>query len=82
MTEEWRAAINKRCDPEVANECETDAWGAMSRRVNPRYAELAGIELNTVVDSLKAFQLPLDNTIHGLFRPEFEIKSRITVSRR
>ncbi|MDD5094962.1 MAG: DUF6125 family protein [Dehalococcoidia bacterium] len=75
MTEAWMAAITKRCGPELANACETDAWGAMSRKVNPRYAELAGIELNTVVDSLKALQLPLDNTIHGLFKPEFEIKS-------
>ncbi|MFA4837401.1 MAG: DUF6125 family protein [Dehalococcoidia bacterium] len=75
QTEAFRAAIEKRCGTEVANECETEAWETMSRKVNPRYAKLGKIELKTVVDSLKALQLPLDNSISGLFVQEYDIKS-------
>jgi len=75
LTEAFMAAIEKRCGAEVANECETEAWGAMSRKVNPRYAEIGKIELKTVVDSLKVIQLPLDNIVGGLFVQEYDIKS-------
>ena len=67
-------AVKARFGSEAANECELAAWLRVGERVNPRYAKLAKIELNTVVDSLKVIQLPLDNTI-GLFPAEYDIKS-------
>jgi len=67
-------AVKKRFGSEAANECELATWLRVGEKVNPRYAKLAKIQLNTVVDSLKVIQLPLDNTI-GLFPAEFEVKS-------
>jgi hypothetical protein len=65
-------AIKTRMGSEVANECELGSWIRVGEKVNPRYAKIANVQLNTVVDSLKVLQLPLDNTI-GLFPCEYEI---------
>src|SRR4030042_5074861 len=46
----------------------------VGEKVNPRYAKIANIKLETVLDSLKAEQLPLDNTV-GLYPAEYDIKS-------
>ncbi len=59
---------------EAANEATLEILKRMSDRVNPRYAKLGNIQLNTVVDSLKCLQLPLDNNIGGLYPAEFDIK--------
>jgi len=67
-------AVRERFGVDAANECELASWMRVGERVNPRYAKIANIELNTVVDSLKVTQLPLDNTI-GLYPAEYEIKS-------
>ena len=58
---------------EVGREIACEAWRRMAERVNPKYPEIANIKLDTVVDSLKCLQLPLDNVISGLFKPTFEI---------
>ena len=72
----WYETIQKRFGSEAANDCEREAWVTMGERVNPRYAKIANIELNTVLDSLKAAQLPPDNiSTSGLFPPRFEIKN-------
>lgn len=68
-------AVRERFGLEAATECTLEALSRMSERVNPRYAKLANIQLNTVVDSLKCLQLPLDNIIGGLYPAEFNIKS-------
>lgn len=73
MAGAWYNAIKKRWGSDAANECEQEAWVSMAERVNPRYAKIANIQLNTVLDSLKACQLPLDNNIGGLFPVEYEI---------
>lgn len=73
LSECWYREVLKRYGPDVANACETGAWANMAERVNPRYAKLGKLELNTVVDSIKALQLPLDNTIGGLYPTEWEI---------
>lgn len=75
MAGTWYDAIKKRWGDEAANECEQEAWVKMAERVNPRYAKMANIQLNTVLDSLKAAQLPLDNSIGALFPVEYEIKN-------
>jgi len=75
MTEAWYDAVKKRFGSKAADECETEAWVRIGERVNPRYAKVANIQLNTIVDSLKAIQLPLDNTMGGLFPVEYDIKS-------
>jgi len=41
--------------------------------MNPRYPKIANIQLNTVLDSLKCLQLPLDNNIGPLYPVEYEI---------
>jgi len=70
MSEAWFYAIQDRCGEEAANNCELVAWRRVGDRVNPRYAKLANVELNTVVDSLKLCQLPLDNVrADSLFPP-------------
>ena len=75
MTEAWYNAVEKRCGADTANECETEAWVTIGERVNPRLAKVAGIQLNTVVDSLKVLQLPLDNTTGGLYPVDIDIKT-------
>jgi hypothetical protein len=67
-------AVRTRYGLEVANECELASWMRVGERVNPRYAKIANIKLETVLDSLKAEQLPLDNTV-GLYPAEYDIKS-------
>ena len=67
-------AVKKRYGSDVANQCELASWMRVGERVNPRYAKMANIQLNTVLDSLKATQLPLDNTV-GLYPAEYQIKS-------
>lgn len=67
LSECWYREVLKRFGPEAADKCEIGAWCNMAERVNPRYAKIGNIQLNTVVDSMKAIQLPLDNTISGLF---------------
>src|SRR4030042_2059997 len=57
MAGSWYDAIRKRCGAEIANACEEEAWVTVGERVNPRYAKIGNIQLNTVLDSLKACQL-------------------------
>ena len=58
---------------EVAEEINLDAWRRMSKRVNPRYAKVANIPMKTVIDSVKALQLPLDNTIGPIYRMQYNV---------
>jgi hypothetical protein len=73
MTEAWYDAVKEKVDKETADVCETAAWCRIGERVNPRFAKVANIELNTVLDSMKAIQLPLDNTTAGLFPIQLEV---------
>jgi len=75
MTEAWYDAVKKRFGAGAADECEREAWVRVGERVNPRFAKVANIQLNTVLDSLKACQLPLDNVTGGIFTPEADIKN-------
>jgi hypothetical protein len=73
MTEAWYDAVKEKVDKETADLCETAAWCRIGERVNPRFAKVANIELNTVLDSMKCLQLPLDNTTGGLFPAQVEV---------
>lgn len=59
-------------DFKIRNEIELESWRSMAKKVNWRYPKIGNFQLNTVIDSLKAMQLPLDNTV-GLFRASYEI---------
>ena len=75
LSGKWYDEVRNRWGFEAANECELAAWVAMGKKVNPRYAKMANIQLNTVLDSMKALQLPLDNIMRGgLFDGTFDIK--------
>ena len=67
LSEAWYKEVELKCGREVADDLEVKAWCRMAERVNPRYAKVGNIELKTVVDSMKAIQLPLDNTTGGLY---------------
>jgi len=67
ITEAWHNAVKKGFGTDTAKECEWGAWLRIGERVSPRYAKIADIQRNTVVDSLKALQLPPDNTAGELF---------------
>ena len=75
MSAAWYEAVRRRFGSDAANDCNLESWLRIADRVNPRYAKIANIRLNTVLDSLKAFQLPPDNTTGGLFQPVYDIKS-------
>ena len=63
---------NRGVDFKTRNEMEVTAWRSMAKKVNWRYPKIGNFPLNTVLDSLKAMQLPLDNTV-GLFNASYEI---------
>jgi hypothetical protein len=75
MADSWYQAVSQRFGPEAANECNLEAWVKVGERVNPRYTKIGNIQLNTVLDSLKCLQLPLDNNIGPLYPVEYEIKN-------
>lgn len=75
MADTWYEAVSRRYGPDVANECNLEAWTKVGERVNPRLAKVANIKLNTVLDSLKLLQLPLDNNIGPLYPVEYDIRS-------
>ena len=71
----WYDQIKSRWGAEAADDCQLKSWITIAEKANPRYAKIGNIKLNTVIDSLKALQLPLDNTTGGLFINEFDIKN-------
>ena len=71
----WFDVVKERFGFEAACECDLEAWLRIAERVNPRYPKIANIQLNTVLDSLKCLQLPLDNVTGGIFAPEYDIKN-------
>jgi hypothetical protein len=73
----WYDHVKDKFGAQAANEAELVAWCRMAELINPRYARLANIQLNTVLDSLKVAQLPLDNKrVDGLSPPgEDDIKN-------
>jgi len=75
MAGAWHTAVKKRFGNDAANDCNLEAWLEIGERVVPRYAKIANIPaIETVLDSLKVQQLPLDNIMGGLFQPEYDIK--------
>ena len=75
MAQAFLEATRKRVGFDEANAIQLEAWQLIAERVNPRYAEIGKIRLETVLDSLKALQLPLDNTMHSLYGARYEIKN-------
>jgi len=75
MADSWYEAVSRRYGLESANECNVEVWRKVGERVNPRYTKIANIQLNTVLDSLKCLQLPLDNNIGPLYPVEYEIRN-------
>ncbi|MBL7119422.1 MAG: hypothetical protein ISS53_01910 [Dehalococcoidia bacterium] len=73
LATEFLRVIGERYGMEVAEEINLDAWRRMSKRVNPRYAKVANIPMKTVIDSVKALQLPLDNTIGPIYRMQYNV---------
>ncbi len=71
----WYDEIKNRLGAQAANEIELATWLRLGEQISPQYAKVGNIQLNTVLDSLKVAQLPLDNDIGGLFVPEYEIKT-------
>jgi hypothetical protein len=75
MAQAFLEVTRERFGLDVANEIQLEAWLRIAERVNPRYAQIANIKLETVLDSLKALQLPLDNTMHNMYHAEYDIKN-------
>ena len=75
LAQAFLESTRERVGFDEANEIQLEAWLKVAERVNPRYAEIGKIKLETVVDSLKALQLPLDNTTHSLYGAEYDIKN-------
>jgi len=73
MAQAFYTATRERFGIDAANEIQLEAWEKIGATVNPRYAKIGNIQLNTVVDSLKALQLPLDNTMGNLYRTQHNI---------
>lgn len=59
---------------DTAMEISTTAWSKAITGIQSRYAETAGISLDTVVDSLKLLQLAMDTPIGPLYQASYDIK--------
>lgn len=66
-------SIAQRYGYQMAEDINPDAWRRMSKKVNPYYARVGKIPMKTVVDSVKALQLPLDNTIGPIYRMQYKV---------
>ena len=75
MSAGYYDAARRRLGFKAANDINRAAWRRVAQRVNPRYAKIANIKLNTVLDSLKCLQLPLDNNVGPLYPVDFDIKN-------
>src|SRR5512136_1403173 len=75
MSESWYVAVSERFGADAANDCNLQAWVNVAERVNPRFPKVGNFRLNTVLDSLKCLQLPLDNNIGPLYPVEYDIKT-------
>lgn len=75
MASAWYEEVKEKFGSDAANTCNLNAWVKVGQRVNPRFPKIANIKLETVLDSLKCMQLPLDNPISGIFPVEVEIKN-------
>ncbi|MCX5998081.1 MAG: DUF6125 family protein [Chloroflexi bacterium] len=75
MDAAWFDEVKKRHGEQTAWECDLEMWLRVAERCNPRYAKVANIPLKNVVDSLKVLQLPLNNTMGGLYPVEYDIKN-------
>jgi len=75
MSQAYYDLIRERYGFDAANEINEKAWTKIAQTVNPRYPKIASIQLNTVLDSLKCCQLPLDNNIGPLYPVEYDIKN-------
>ena len=65
--------ISERHGAQEAEDINLDAWRRMSNKVNPYYAKVGKIPMKTVIDSVKALQLPLDNTIGPIYRMQYKV---------
>ena len=74
MNEGYYFEAKARVGAEAAGEMELLAWNRMAEKVNRRYVKTANVELNTVLDSLKLLQLPMNNAL-GFFPARYDIKS-------
>jgi hypothetical protein len=75
MGSSYYEAASKRFGPEVANDINRRAWIRVAERTIHRYARVANIQLNTVLDSLKVLQISLNSTIGPLFKVKYDIKN-------
>lgn len=73
MSQAYYETILEKHGKESADDIALETWSKIAERVNPWYAEVGNIKLNTVLDSLKALQLPLDNIMGGHYKPEYNI---------
>ena len=57
----WWEGIHKRKGLELADEIQLEVWNRIGERQIPKLLPISGIELNTVIDSLKLMQLVPDS---------------------
>jgi len=74
MSGAYYDAARARLGFDAANAINRAAWRRIAEKVNPRYPKIANIQLDTVLDSLKCTQLPLDNNVGPLYPVDFDIK--------
>jgi hypothetical protein len=70
----WHEAVKERSGSEVADDCDLEVWQKVGENVVPRFAKVANIQLNTVLDSLKLTDMCPDSKMGtGLFEGEVEV---------
>lgn len=74
LSEFWHDAVKERFGSEAADGCDLAVWLRVGEQVVPRFAKVAGIQLNTVLDSLKLTDVCPDSKLgSGLFEGAIDI---------
>lgn len=72
--------VLKRADLDTSFQCATESWVRIAEDCNPRYAKIAKIPLTNAVDSVKVYQLPLDNPMGTVYKSTYDIQNENSVT--
>lgn len=70
----WWRKVEGIVGPKEVIEHSVDVWTKQPTRTNPKYAKAANIEVKTITDCMKVWQLCLDGFLPGVYQPTFEVK--------
>ncbi|MFA4836622.1 MAG: hypothetical protein WC749_11200 [Dehalococcoidia bacterium] len=74
--EDWYNTMKELVGDEQAHRYEMEVWCKTAETLNPALVKALGIEINNMVDFLKATQVIPDGALGGVYNPRYEILSK------